>query len=121
MRHTDEVRAGKTEALFREVNERIAESAGRFESDEAAFVCECADPACAHRLEVPLADYERVRADGTRFLLAPGHEDDRFERVLRRRGGFNVVQKVSRVVADTVRRLDPRAAGPLTGTEGTGA
>ena len=39
----------RTEALFRDVNERIAESAGRFGACDAEFACECADPACAER------------------------------------------------------------------------
>jgi hypothetical protein len=110
MRYADEVRAGETEAVFREVNERIAESAGRFEADEAEFVCECADSECTHRVAAALDAYEEVRREPTRFLLAPGHEDDRFERVLERRRGYHVVEKVSRVVAETVRRLDSRAA-----------
>ena len=45
-----EVRVAHTEALFRDVNERIAESAGRFNADDAEFVCECADPECAERV-----------------------------------------------------------------------
>ena len=39
----NEQRIARAEALFRDVNERIAESAQRFESEEAAFVCECAE------------------------------------------------------------------------------
>ena len=105
-----EVRIAKTESLFRDVNERIAESAQRFDSDEATFVCECADPECTERLEAPLDAYEEVREDGTQFLLAPGHEDERVESVVERRRRFNVVRKVNRIVVAHVRRLDPRSA-----------
>jgi hypothetical protein len=104
----DHVKQARTEALFRDVNERIAESAQRFEAEATQFVCECADPNCTHRLEVTLDEYEQVRADGATFMLAPGHEDDDIERVLEKRGRFNVVEKVQRTVRDTVRRLDPR-------------
>jgi hypothetical protein len=104
----DHVKQARTEALFRDVNERIAESAQRFEAEATQFVCECADPHCTHRLEVTLDEYEQVRADGATFMLAPGHEDDDIERVLEKRGRFNVVEKVQRTVRDTVRRLDPR-------------
>jgi hypothetical protein len=104
-----EVRVARTESLFRDVNERIAESAQRFDSDDAAFVCECGDPACTERVEAPLGHYEEVRSDATQFLLAPGHEDERVERVVRTRRRYNVVRKVNRVVAAHVRRLDPRA------------
>ena len=104
-----EVRVAKTESLFRDVNERIAECAQRFDGDEAAFVCECADPECTERVPAPLEAYEEVRSDGTQFLLAPGHEDERVERVVRERRRFNVVRKVNRIVAAHVRKLDPRA------------
>ena len=51
-----EVRIAHTEALFRDVNERIAESADRFNARDAEFVCECADPACAERVPATNAD-----------------------------------------------------------------
>jgi transcription initiation factor TFIID subunit TAF12 len=105
----DHVRRARTEALFRDVNERIAESAQRFEAESTQFVCECADANCTHRLEVTLDEYEGVRADGATFILAPGHEHDDIERVIEKRGRFNVVEKVQRTVRDTVRRLNPRA------------
>src|SRR5207248_5026775 len=55
-----EERIARNEALFREVNERIAESAQRFESHRAEFVCECADQDCTERVEATLDEYERV-------------------------------------------------------------
>ena len=103
-----EARIANTESLFRDVNERIAESAQRFGAPDARFVCECADSDCTEPVHMPLADYEQVRSDGTRFLLAPGHEDGRVERVLRRKRRFQVVEKFNRAVAVRVRRLDPR-------------
>lgn len=105
----DKVRLATTEAIFRNVNEHIAESAQRFEADDAEFVCECDDRTCTHRVEASLSEYERVREDATRFLLVPGHENRRIERVVERSRRFNVVQKVEGTVAATVRRLDPRA------------
>ncbi len=103
-------RIARTEALFRDVNERVAEAAERFDSVEAAFVCECADPACTDRIEAPLDDYERVRADATHFLVVPGHEDTRVERVVRARRRYAIVEKFEESVAGLVRRLDPRGA-----------
>jgi transcription initiation factor TFIID subunit TAF12 len=106
----DHVKRARTEALFRDVNERIAESAERFAATSTQFVCECADPDCTHRLEATLNEYEQVRADGATFMLAPGHEQDDIERVVERRHGFNVVEKVQQTVRETVRRLNPRTA-----------
>ncbi len=104
-----EVRIAHTEALFRDVNERIAESAQRFNADETQFVCECADPECAERVAATLDEYEGVRADGTHFLLVPGHEDTRIERVVDRpHRRFAIVEKFNAVIARTVRRLNPR-------------
>jgi hypothetical protein len=104
-----EDRIAKTEALFREVNERVAERAAEFDADEAEFVCECADPACTHRIAASLAEYEEVRAEGDTFLVVDGHEEAAdIERVLSREGRFNVVRKV-RALGVLARRLNPRA------------
>jgi hypothetical protein len=106
----DQIKRARTEALFRDVNERIAESAQRFEADSTQFVCECADPNCTDRLEATLDEYEQVRADGATFMLTPGHEHTDIERVVSDRGGFNVVEKIQRTVRETVKRLNPRPA-----------
>jgi hypothetical protein len=106
----DQIKRGRTEALFRDVNERIAESAQRFEADSTQFVCECADPNCTDRLEATLAEYEQVRANGATFMLTPGHEHADIERVVSDRGRFNVVEKIQRTVRETVQRLNPRPA-----------
>ena len=105
----DQVQRAKTEAVFRDVNERIAESAERFDAESTEFVCECGDANCAHRIEATLEEYEEVRADATTFLLVPGHEQPDIERVVANRGRFHVVEKMHEAVRATVRRLDPRA------------
>ena len=113
-------RRATTEALFRDVNERIAESAERFDADQAEFVCECSDPNCTHRVPVALAVYETVRSDPTTFLIAPGHEQEDIERVIARAGRFNIVEKVQAAVRRTVLRLDPRRrGGPTAPSEGS--
>jgi hypothetical protein len=104
------LKIAKAEALYRDVNERIAETSKRFDSDEAEFMCECGDPGCAERLEVPLDEYERIRSNATTFLLDPEHVEPEVERVVRERSGYAVVRKVDEAVARMVRLLDPRAA-----------
>ena len=102
-------RIGRTQSLFRDVNERIAEIADRLGSDDAEFVCECADPNCSERVEVTLLEYEQVRTDGTRFLVAPGHDEPAFEHVLKRRGSHDVIAKNKDPrIARAARELDPR-------------
>jgi hypothetical protein len=105
---SEELRIAKTESQFRDVNERIAETAERFGASEAELVCECSDPECGHRIEAPLADYEGVRADGAQFLVAPGHENPDQERVARHRPGYRIVQKL-RGIAAAAQRLNPRS------------
>lgn len=105
----DKEKRARTEALFRDVNERIAESAQRFEADSTQFVCECADAQCTDRLPASLEEYEEVREDGATFMLAPGHHHEDIERIVEDRGRFQVVEKFQRTVRQTVLRLDPRA------------
>ena len=100
----------RTEAAFREVNEAIAKTAARFDADEADFVCECADPECAHRVTAALDDYERVREEATQFLIAPGHAERAIEHVIAREPGYQVVRKFGAKVERIVRGLDPRTA-----------
>jgi hypothetical protein len=106
----DNIKRARTESLFRDVNERIAESAQRFDADRTDFVCECSDPNCTHRLEASLDEYEDVRADGATFMTTPGHEDADIERVVSLSRRFQVVEKMQRTVRETVKRLNPRTA-----------
>jgi hypothetical protein len=104
----EQERRATTEALFRDVNERIAESAEHFDADRTEFVCECADPSCTHRVAASLAEYEEVRDEPTTFLVLPGHEHGDIERVVSDRGRFRIVEKVQSTVRRIVVRLDPR-------------
>ena len=108
----NEAELGRTEAVFREVNEAIARTAERYAADDANFVCECGDPDCAERVHASLDEYETVREDGTQFLVCEGHEVSEVERVLRRKAGHAVIQKVGKTVADVARRLNPRRPVP---------
>jgi hypothetical protein len=99
----------KTEAFFRAVNEGIAEASEKFEADEAEFLCECGDPKCIHRLEVPLEEYEAVREHPTHFVVRRGHVTPQVERVVRNRRLYSIVDKVDTVASTIVRRLNPRA------------
>ncbi len=100
----------RTEAAFREVNEAIADTAARFDAEEADFICECADPQCAHRVTAELEQYEEVRSEATHFLLAPGHHEPKVEKIVERTEELEVVEKVAPLMRRIVRRLNPRAA-----------
>jgi hypothetical protein len=110
MAASEDTRIARTESLFRGVNERIAESAGRFGSEDASFVCECDDPQCTHRIRVTLDEYEDVRTDGAQFLMDEEHVNADVERVVERKPRFALVEKIKPLVRQTVQQLDPRAA-----------
>ena len=89
----------RNEALFREVNIRIADldegSLGRAGNRLLALVCECAHTGCTTAIEVDRATFAQVRQSPSRFLVAPGHEDDDAEAVVERRAGYLIVEKRS--------------------------
>src|SRR4051794_2197641 len=65
------LRIGENEALFRAVNEKARDL-----SDQLAIavgllrvICECGHLDCIERFELPLADYEAIRADPTLFAV----------------------------------------------------
>ena len=109
MTEDQEERLAKNEALFRALNENIRGLASGLHGQEPfEFICECSTVGCFERLSLTLTEYERVRQDGTHFLLAEGHEDIEIEQVIARHDGYVVVEKdgVAGLVADDG---DPRA------------
>jgi hypothetical protein len=102
-------RLAKNESLFRTLNENInglASGLGGREPFE--FICECSTSGCFERLSLTVEEYERVRQDGTHFLVADGHEDIEIEQVIGHRNGYVIVEKdgVAGLVAEDD---DPRA------------
>jgi hypothetical protein len=89
-----EKRKLQNEALFREVNERIAELEDRliFPGDLLPLICECANTGCATMIEVEPATFQAVRANPMHFLVAPGHEQPE-ETVVTRGETYLVVEK----------------------------
>ena len=103
-------RLTKNESFFRQVNERIKDVAKGFADDESyEFLCECADPSCTARISLTLGEYEWIRANPARFVLAPDHAAPEIEHVVEREESHVVVEKhglAGRVAA----KLDPRGA-----------
>jgi hypothetical protein len=101
-----EDRVARNEALFREFNERVEGLAG--DSPRVDFVCECGDLDCLERLALTRTTYEQVRSDPRRFVVVPGHEDRDIERVVARREGHFVVEKMA-AAAKVAIEHDPRS------------
>jgi hypothetical protein len=84
-------RQAAAEANSRQVNEAIERGNGQ--DDSAVFVCECAYIGCNTTIEMSIAEYEAVRTNFDRFLLAPGHEVEEIEEVVERHPDYFVVVK----------------------------
>jgi hypothetical protein len=102
-------RAARTEALFRQTNEAIERGLWPGDQEDAVrFRCECAQMDCHTILRLTLPEYEHVRQNPRRFVVAAGHEVPEAEVVVERHEDYLVVEKrgVSGAVAE---RLDPRS------------
>ena len=67
-------RIARNEALFRHINERLEELNDAFASMTQSFevVCECGAIDCIDQARLTAAEYERVRADPTLFIICVG-------------------------------------------------
>jgi hypothetical protein len=102
-------RIGYNEAVFREVNERVAELENHFGTEgPIEFICECGESACTARMPLLRAEYEAVRAEPTRFAIVPGHDVPDLERVVSETDRFVVVEKRAGEPARIAEELDPR-------------
>ena len=107
-----EERLANNEVLFRCVNEKIEQQANKFGGlDDYEFFCECSSPGCYDRISLTLREYERVRSEGTRFFVTPGHQDIEVELVVDTTPTFLIVEKdgPAGVVAELA---DPRDGDP---------
>jgi hypothetical protein len=86
------VRQAKNQALFREVNDRIAELAERFQDGEIVIICECANTGCLERIQVALEEYARVRERSDWFVITPGHIFPGDEQVVEHRDGYDIIK-----------------------------
>jgi hypothetical protein len=91
-------RIARNNAMFREANEQIRDSAASYGVEHALpVICECADPSCTVVVQVPLDVYAGVRADELQFVLAPGHtQSEGAGDVVDDYGGYVVFRKAGR-------------------------
>ena len=64
-------RIAKNEAVLRDVNDNIRAAIGQQSNDGHVFefLCECADPRCMKWVELTVAEYEEIRADGNQAAV----------------------------------------------------
>ena len=115
-------RDARNQALFREVNEKIQQLPEGLGADEHdRLICECANTDCMKPIELTRAEYERVRGDASRFIVALNHQNPQTESVVEQNERFAVVQTYagasSRIAREPERR-SPSARPPATGGSG---
>jgi hypothetical protein len=103
-------RAARSQSLFRKVNERVEVVNQAFNPllEQGEWVCECADLGCVEQIEMSLAEYQELRADGNAFAVRPGHEVLEVETVLAANERYVVVAKLG-AGGELAREIDPRA------------
>jgi hypothetical protein len=90
----DERQIAKTQVVFREVNERIAEITVGHGETASDFLCECGRNDCTSVIELSLADYQALRAEGVFFVAATGHCVEGVDRLVGSRDGFDVLVQI---------------------------
>ena len=96
-----EVRAGRNQAMFRAVNDKIREINETFAVITGTFTiaCECANPRCVGMVEIKPADYEAIRANPRRFAVLPGHLVADIEHLVTEAEGYQVAEKRGKAAA----------------------
>jgi hypothetical protein len=109
-------RLAKNEALFRDVNERISEISQELAPGTPnaelidGLICECSDPQCVERVgPLTISEYEGIRKDATRFIIAPNHQAADVEEIVARQASYWVVEKHEGPPSDVARARDPRS------------
>jgi hypothetical protein len=107
------LRAARNQALYRQVNEKIAglnEAFAELLGTRGRWICECAAEDCAEPIEMTLSEYEQLRSHPNRFAVLPGHVYTNVERVIEEHERYVVVEKVG-VGASFAVEHDPRQRG----------
>ena len=101
-------RLAKSHILFREVNERLREVVAPT-GVPLDFLCECSNQDCTETVGLEVEEYEWIRSHPNLFLVASGHEQLEFDRVVDQGHGYVLIEKI--VGADEVIAADPRSRG----------
>jgi hypothetical protein len=116
--HSDEQheRAAQNQALYREINEQVRALNEGFSllTPMGEWVCECTNATCVEHLKLSAEDYEAVRKNPTRFVVAPSDEHVflDIEAIVAKTERYWVVTKTG-PAGEVARRTDPRSTGPL--------
>jgi hypothetical protein len=91
-------RIARNEAIFREVNERVADVIDS-EARMTDFLCECGNLDCVQEISLTDAEYLKLRSNPATFAVVPGHAIEDVERVIEETDRFQIVEKHPREAA----------------------
>ena len=97
--------------IFRDMNEWTVEGRVAQAGDDPTtrtYLCECSDSRCTAPIDLTWAEYEAVRAEAVRFVIAVNHENPEIERVVSENERFATVEKFGSVGCQIARATDPR-------------
>ena len=98
--------AVRRHAIFREVNEAWRRYPALVDG-LIDVVCECSSVDCVSALQLTAAEYDRVRAVATRFVVHAAHEAEPSTVVVEETDSYQVLE-VRGEAAAVASRLDPR-------------
>jgi hypothetical protein len=88
-------RAAQNEEAFRGVNEQIERGGERHSvASPMRFYCECDRVACFETVELRTDEYRRILEHRYCFVIVPGHDDPRVERLVEEHDTHCVVEKI---------------------------
>jgi anti-sigma B factor antagonist len=99
----------RSQALFREVNERVKQLADTLGGEQDSFICECGNPECTQPIALTSAEYDRIREHGNRFAIALDHENPETETLVEQNERFAVVETFAGEASQIARETDPRS------------
>jgi hypothetical protein len=82
--------------MYRSVNlevARVSEEIGGGVNNRLQILCECGEDGCDTTLDVSHAEYDEAHQQRDRFMVAPGHEDEQIEHVVKRTPEYLIVDK----------------------------
>lgn len=105
-------RVANTQSLFRLINERVQDLNESFSEilELQHWVCECADDTCVERVALSLGEYEDVRSNPVRFVVAPSDDhvfEELFDDAVEKNDRFWLVEKKG-TAAELAASADPR-------------
>jgi hypothetical protein len=101
-------RIARNEAIFREVNERVADVKDS-EARMTNFLCECGNLDCVEEISLTDVEYKKLRSNPATFAVVPGHALEDVETIIERNDRFQIVEKHPREAA-IAEATDPSGA-----------